>query len=227
MTYLQAASQQTVQGTIVGMAQSQVVPNSTTIIQLILHNNPSNSTSLPLGGAASVTIANGATFSIDANGFAIPSGLTFSGVNSLAVGQTVQVNVASGSLTPPTVPPTALGWGPPVQLSFTTNNVQLEPSQITGTVFYLGSGGFTLSLLPNIFSGPPSATALPLPQSIVETTSQTTYQGLSPDSFSGLALGDTVSVSGWLFPQNGGLDPAVGPPLIVAQTVTLHAGGLF
>jgi hypothetical protein len=64
-------------------------------------------------------------------------------------------------------------------------------------------------------------------QSIVQTTAQTTYQGLSPDSFSGLALGDTVSVNGWVFPQNGILDPAVGPPMVVAQTVSLHPGGMF
>jgi len=47
------------------------------------------------------------------------------------------------------------------------------------------------------------------------------------DSFSGLAVGDVVSVNGWLFPQNGVLDPTIGPPIIVAQTVTYHSDGMF
>jgi hypothetical protein len=42
-----------------------------------------------------------------------------------------------------------------------------------------------------------------------------------------LADNDLVSANGWLFPQSGALDPAVGPPNILAQTVTLHAGGTF
>jgi hypothetical protein len=61
----------------------------------------------------------------------------------------------------------------------------------------------------------------------VESTSQTTYQGFTPESFSGLADKDLVSVSGWLFPQNGILDPAIGPPIVVAQTITLHSSGVY
>jgi hypothetical protein len=227
VTWLQASGQQTVVGTVVGIHTSTTSPTNQTVLQLILHATPTSDANLPLGGEASVAIASGAAFSIDTNGFTISSGFVFNGITCLGVGQTVQVNVASGSLTPPANPGPSSGWGPPPLLSFTTNDIQLEPSQITGTVLYLGSGAFTLSILPDIFSGPPPPSALPLPESIVETTAQTTFQGLSPDSFSGLALGDTVSVSGWVFPQNGILDPAVGPPIVVAQAVALHPGGMF
>jgi len=62
---------------------------------------------------------------------------------------------------------------------------------------------------------------------MIETTSQTTYQGFSPDSFSGLADKDLVSVNGWVFSQNGLLDPAVGPPNVVAQTITLRPSAVY
>jgi hypothetical protein len=102
--------------------------------------------------------------------------------------------------------------------------VQLEPGQITGSIASVGTGSFGLGVYPSFF-----APAFPTFQaeSTVETTAQTTYQGFSTDSFSGLATGDVVSVNGWLFPQAGILDPAVGPPIIVAQTVKMHLGGMY
>jgi hypothetical protein len=60
-------------------------------------------------------------------------------------------------------------------------------------------------------------------QTQVETTSQTVFEGFNPDSFSGLAVNDDVSVRGWLIEQdNGLLDPAITPPYIVAQSVVQH-----
>jgi hypothetical protein len=62
----------------------------------------------------------------------------------------------------------------------------------------------------------------------VETTSQTTYEGFNPDSFSGLADNDLVSVSGWIFENdNGMLDPAVSLPVVLAQNIRQHPGGTF
>jgi hypothetical protein len=232
VTYLQAAGQQTVEGTIV-----DVLPPPPTVagtaglwtIKLILHRNPTNNSGLPLGGEASVSIASNATYSIDANGFTIPSGLTFTGGANLGVGQTVQVNVVSGSLGPVTSPmPMVAGeWSAPRLLAFTTSTVELEPGQITGTVSGLGSASFTLSGFPSICFGPRIAANATSLQSMVETTSQTTYQGFSMDSFSGLANGDVVSVSGWLFPQNGVVNPAVGPPTVLAEAISLHSDGWF
>lgn len=57
----------------------------------------------------------------------------------------------------------------------------------------------------------------------VETTTQTNYQGFNPESLSGVADSDFVSVSGWLFaPATSG-----GSPQIAAQNVVLHSGGWF
>jgi hypothetical protein len=71
-------------------------------------------------------------------------------------------------------------------------------------------------------------TYVALVQTPVETTSQTTYEGFTPDSFSGLANNDLVSVSGWLFEtDNGMLAPAVTQPVVLAQNVRQHPGTTF
>ena len=236
ITYTQAPSQQTVVGTNVGIPPLPL-PVGETMIQVILHQNPTASTSLPVGAMALVavwapgTAGHTATaFSIDANGFTIPSGFTFASSLDLCVGQTVQVTVAPGSLQPPTpVASPGLGaWGLPLEPMFTASSLQLEPSQITGAISSLGSSGFVLNSFPGIFLGPWSASAASSSgQLMVETTSQTTYQGFNPENFSGLANNDVVSVNGWVFPQNGALDPAVGPPIVVAQTVTQHPNAVY
>ena len=74
----------------------------------------------------------------------------------------------------------------------------------------------------------PTCQVIALVQYNVETTSQTTYEGFNPDSFSGLADNDLVSVNGWLFEaDNGLLDPAMTQPQILAQNIRLHPGATF
>ena len=217
VTYLQAAGQQTAEGTIVGLSTS----NGTTVMKLILHKDPSNNSGLPLGGEASVAIGSGATFSVDANGFAIPVGLSFTGVSNLLVGQEVQFNVVAGSLNTSSGQGILGIWGPPRSLSFTTDGVELEPSQITGSITALNSGtaSFTVG---NYFAPWPFAVSNPA-QVNVQTTSQTTYVGFSLDSFSGLDVNNIVSVSGWLFPPASGTTP----PTLAAETVVLRTDGMF
>lgn len=221
VSYLQAAGQQTADGTIVGLNTS----NGTTIMKLILHNNPSNNEGLPLGGEATVTIGNGATFSVDANGFTIPSGLSFTGASDLLVGQEIQVNVAAGTLDTSSDANNRGGWGPPRSLSFTTDTVELEPSQITGIVSAIDSStsSFTLSSYASLFFAPWPFAVSNQAQVNVQTTAQTTYQGFSSDNFSGLAAKNAVSVSGWLFPPQSGATS----PTLAAETVVLRSNGMF
>jgi hypothetical protein len=231
VTYQQASGQQTVEGTIVDIPPLPT-PAGETIIDVILHRGPNSSSNLPLGGMAQVAVWEAGSgsqivtaFSIDSNGFTIPPGLTFASNNDLGVGQTVQLTVAPGTLQGPIGPGNQGGvWGPPAQLSFTASSIELEPSQITGSIASIGTGSFALGIFPNIF-GPVSPTFQS--QAVVETFTQTVYQGFTTDDFSGLAVGDVVSVNGWLFPQNGVLDPAIGPPIVVAQTVAMHSDGTF
>jgi hypothetical protein len=222
VSYLQAAGQQTADGAIVGLS---TVTGGATVMKLILHGNPSNNSTLTLGGEASVTIGSGATFSVGANGFTIPSGLAFTGVSDLLVGQQVLVNVAAGSLTAGGAQQNSGGaWGPPRQLSFTTDSVVLEPSQMTGSVTAINSSAmsFTLASFASLFFPQPGAGSN-LAQVNVQTTSQTMYQGFSTDDFSAVATKNIVSVNGWLFPSGS----STAPPTVAAQTIILRSNGMF
>ncbi|MGA3213995.1 MAG: DUF4382 domain-containing protein, partial [Terriglobales bacterium] len=237
VTWLQAAGQQTVVGTIVGIPPLPL-PAGETMLMLILHQNPTASTNLPVGAMALVAVwapgiggHTATTYSIDANGFTIPSGFTFASSNDLAVGQTLQVTVAPGTLQPPTpVASPGLGvWGLPLEPIFTASSLQLEPSQLTGTVSAISSPDFTLSVASMPQCSVTNSNTIACPQFVAlipydaVTTSQTTYQGFSTDSFSGLADNDWVSVNGWLFPASG----STSLPTIVPKTVVLHANGIF
>lgn len=220
--WLLTMGQQKVTGTIFGFATCpSSVTNAQACVNLILHDNPTNNSSMPIGGMATVAIASGAAFSIDSNGFTIPAGLPFAGITNLAFGQTVQVNVVAGSLLEAqSNAVTQSGWGPPPKISFTTNTIQLEPSQVSGSVSNISSPDFTLGVFSSFFHGPAAST--------VQTTTQTTYRGFTTDSFSGLADSDLVSVNGWIIEQdNGMIDPAIAPPFVLAETVTLHSDSLF
>lgn len=219
VSYIQAATQQVVQGDIVNLSTS----NGSTIMTLLLRWSPDNSV-LPFGGIASVTIANSATFSVDSGTFKVPSGLSFASTSDLLVGQEVQVDVVSGTLT-------STGgqghWAPP-SVSFTTDTLQLEPSQITGTITAMNSSGssFTLATFPNFFNGwshanwgNPNWTPV---QITVETTSQTSYVG-SVDSFSGLTTNNVASVAGWLFSTPSGTTPSTQ----LAEMVLVRPNGFF
>lgn len=126
--------------------------------------------------------------------------------------------------------------GRPAAITFTTNSITLEPSQITGLVSALNASGlnFNLSTLPNYFV-PPAATAGAAPtltpfQITVLTTGDTTFTSFTPDSISGMAVNDVVSVGGWLFlaPTNNNVClPLVGCgvyPTIAAQSVVGRLG---
>jgi hypothetical protein len=215
---------QSVLGTVVGFSAGQ--------IKLLVLASPSAAAgTAPLQGSiANVTLDNGAAFAVDANGFSIPSGLIFSSTENLTWGQELQVEVDPGSVS--CVASNVIP-GPPPSCSFTTNSVQLEPSQLTGTVSAISAPDFTLTYAsyPACVSSPGVSTCptyVALVQKPVDTTSQTVYQGFNPDSFSGLADNDVVSVSGWIFEDdNGMLDPAMTLPVVLAQDIRLHPGGTF
>jgi hypothetical protein len=213
---------QSVLGTVVG-----IVP-----LKLLVLASPSAAAgpAPPQGAMATVTLDNGATFAVDANGFTIPSGLVFSSTENLTFGQELQVEVDPGSwscASSNSVP------GPPPSCTFSTNSVQLEPSQISGTVSNISAPDFTLTYAsyPACISTPGVSacpTYVALVQRVVDTTAQTVYQGFNPDSFSGLANNDVVSVNGWIFEDdNGLLDPAMTQPVVLVQDIRLHPGGTF
>ncbi len=227
VTYVQQASAQTVEGTIVDIP-ALPLPAGETDIDIILHQNPTASATLPIGGIARVSVwgpGSGSmtptTFSIDNDGFTIPPGFTFNGGANFAVGQNVQVTVTPGTLTTTGAGPASGIWSPPASVAFTASAIELEPSQVTGTITEIDSGttSFTLGAAGALFFAPwplPNPTAFSFN---ALTTGQTSYTGFNPDSFSGLATNDLVSVNGWLFPP-----ATTGPPTIVTQSVLMRPG---
>jgi hypothetical protein len=114
-------------------------------------------------------------------------------------------------------------------VSFTTNTVELEPSQITGIITTIDStaSSLTITTFPNFFapwSNWNSSNANWMPTQVtVDTTLQTTFQGLSPDTFAGLSTNSVVSVRGWLFATPG----AATPSTQVAEEVVDRANRCF
>jgi hypothetical protein len=206
--FVQLPTQQTVQGTIIGLSAS----GGNTIMDLVIQAQPAaaNAAVLPVGRHASVTVPKtGVTYAINSGTFTIPSGLTFAGASNLQVGQQVlvvvngSVTTASGTGNTNTGTPGPVG---PPDVLFTASSITLEPSQITGTVAGVNASSlsFTLATLP-VFLVPPSATANAAPNYLnpfiitVQTTSATTFTNFPTNSISGLAVNDVVSVHGWIF----------------------------
>jgi hypothetical protein len=231
VNYVQPSTQQSVEGTIVGLSTS----NGNTIMDLIIQWNPSgsSSTALPMGHHVRVTVpSSGVTYGINWNGFSFtpPSGLTlsFASASDLEAGQQVQVAVSG------TVNTTAGSGGSggsggfgPGSASFTTNSVSLESSQITGTVASQPNTtllSFTLATMPAFFV-PPSATTGGTPSwapviITVLTNGATAFNNFSTDSISGLAINDLVSVDGWVFSTPS----AATTTTVVADQVLLRPG---
>jgi uncharacterized protein DUF4382 len=227
VTYLQEATAQSAEGTIIRLTPSTTSGAPPIGFDMIMHTSWGNNSNFPWGGKASVTLGSSTTYAIDSNGFTLPTGAayTFSGASNLAVGQTVTVTVEPGTLSNNGGGPGSNGWGPPRGVSFTASVVALQPSQVTGWITNVDSSttSFTLGVgLGLLFAPWPMASPNAVSFNVV-TASGTTYTGFSTDSFSGLATNDFVSVNGWLFsPTTSG-----GTPNIVAQSVVLRSNMWF
>jgi len=155
---------------------------------LVRQASPSAST--PLGSVNTVTIGAGTAFTVHNHSFVLPAGLTFTSAANLMVGQEVLADVViSGPPNPP----------------ITSTAIALRRSQVTALVSTPPTPGgttFVLSPLPSLFQ-----TALPtnILSLHVDTTAQTNFENLSPNSIAGVTLGENVSVGGWLFNTGGGV----------------------
>ena len=65
----------------------------------------------------------------------------------------------------------------------------------------MGAGTFTINNLPPLFTG---GSVNPSVQILVQTTSQTEFDGLTTSGLAGLASGNSVSVGGWVFSTPSG-----------------------
>jgi hypothetical protein len=122
---------------------------------------------------------------VDNHSFVLPGGLTFTGAAGLLVGQEVLADVTIVNI--------------PVPLTITTSAIALRRSQVTALVSTAptpGGSTFVLNPLPSLFQ-----TALPtnILSLQVDTTAQTVFENLTPDTIAGVFLGNNVSVGGFLF----------------------------
>lgn len=234
--YIEGPGQEIYQGTIVSLNTS----GNNTTINLILQNAAGASTTSntpSLGVFASVTVpTTGVNYSVDSGSFTMPSVSsmgTFSGAGNLLAGQEVSVG-ANGSVS--TSNGTGTNGGLPT-LTFTASSITLEPSQITGQITSVDASTSSFQISPMVNSFMPHLGTSPGSWNPVTVsayaTSQTTYEGLSQDSFSGLAVNNFVSVQGWLFPYTGAIPncvPGCGPVtygVVVAKSVRGQQNGFF
>jgi hypothetical protein len=223
VSYVQPAGQTVVQGNIIRLSTS----GGNTLMDLILQKGPPTPTATalpPFGHRATVTVPPvGVTYAVDSDSFTIPGGLTFTSASSLVVGQQVSVVVAPGSVITASNAPSSTAIVGPAATTFTASSITLEPSQITGSVAAINAPAlsFTLSTMPNFFVPPTAVTSsappIPAPVNItVQTTTATTFTGLTPDDLSGLAVNNIVSVGGWVF-----LTPSGTPKITLAAKAVL------
>jgi hypothetical protein len=158
--------------------------------------------SLSMGAPLTINLAPQATFSVDTSGFMLPSALNFASAADLMIGQEVRLH------------PTGAPTGTPPNLVVTVDQVQFEPSFVTGAV---NTGNnpqtFTLGSLPACFTnaGITSIQVDVLATTQFETEEDQTFSGLS--SFK---PGDMVSVRGPLF-------KTVTMPTMAAEKVVRHS----
>ena len=144
--------------------------------------------SLSMGTSLTINLATPTTFSIDTGGLMIPPGLTFAAPSDLLVGQKVRLH------------PTGAPTGMPPNVMITVDQVQLEPSEVTGTITATNSSStpptFTLGKLPSFFT---NAGITSIQVDVLSTTHVETEEDQMMSGLSSLNTGDAVSVRGLLF----------------------------
>lgn len=166
-----------------GELEGVITMIGTNQFQMVILDEEPELTAASTGNTITVNVQAGAVFNIDQQGLPLPSGAAFTGVSNLMVGQHVQIR------------PTAAPSGTP--LSVTTDRIRLRNSRLTAQVTAINGSTLTLGSLPALFTGATPAVT----QIQVESSSQTHFDGVT--GISGLAAGNTVSVSGLLFNTTG------------------------
>jgi hypothetical protein len=199
--FFQPANQMSFSGTITAV-------NSGGTFQIVLFDEEdfgSNEMgSLSIGLPLTVTLATPTTFSIDTGGLMLPSGLTFASAADLMVGQEVRLH------------PTGAPTGMPPNLTIAVDQVQLEPSHVTGTITAINTGGnpqtLTLGKLSPFFT---TAGISSIQVDALSTTQfETEEDQIMTSGLGSLQTGNTVSVRGLLF------NTMTTPTMVAERVVT-------
>jgi hypothetical protein len=174
-------------GTITSISSS----GTSTSFQIVLFDEEAfggEMGSMSMGSPLTINLDMSTTFSIDNRGFMLPPGLSFAVPADLMVGQKVRLH------------PTGLPSGMPPNLTVTVDQVQLEPSDVTGTVTSISPGSsppnFTLGMLPAFFQ---NAKITSIQVDVLSNTRFETEEDRMVAGLGSLNTGNTVSVRGLLF----------------------------
>ena len=163
--------------------------------------------SFSMGAPLTVSLATGATFSIDTGGFMLPSGLNFASASDLMVGQKVRLH------------PTGAPTGTPPNLMIAVDQVQLEPSYVTATITAINTGGnpqtFTLGTLPSLFT---NGGIMSIQVDVLSNTQFETEEDQMVSGLGSFKTEDTVSVRGLLF--NTMTTPTIAAEKVVARSMS-------
>jgi hypothetical protein len=157
-------------------------------------------TQVPAGNTQGVTVGEVLTLMLPATsaGFSVgvpagqtlPAGLTFAGSGDLVVGQNVLID-STGITTAGDISTT------------TADQIELEPTQFSGTVSTITSPNLTVNGLNNFFTDNAISTIQ------VQTGTQTTFGGIVATGFNGITVGDQANFDGFLFNGGAGQNPIV------------------
>ena len=163
-----------------------------------------------MGAPLTINLAPQATFSIDTSGSMLPSGLNFASSADLMIGQEVRLHPTAATGTPP-------------NLMVTVDQVQLEPSFLTGTVTAVDTSSnpqtFTLGSLPSFFT---NAGITSIQVDVLATTRFETEEDQTLSGLSSFKSGDVVSVRGPLFKTM--TTPTVAAEKVVKRSTSSGTG---
>jgi hypothetical protein len=171
-------------------------------------------TQVPAGDTQDVTVgevltlvlpATSAGFSVGVPaGQTLPAGLTFAGSGDLVVGQNVLID-STGITTAGDISTT------------TADQIELEPTQFSGTVSTITSPNLTVNGLNNFFNDNAISTIQ------VQTGTQTTFGGSVATKFDGITVGDQANFDGFLFNGGAGQSPIMFGENIVDNGAPVEA----
>ncbi len=145
---------------------------------LVVLDEVPNIPGVAVGNRATVTLQSGASFAIDADGLAVPSGVSFNGPGDVLVGQEVQARVRS-------LATDSSG------ISIATDRMRLRMGQFAAKVGAVSGSNFTANSLPSLF------TAAGITEIQVQSSSSTEFENVS--GVGSLMAGNSVSLRGLLF----------------------------
>jgi hypothetical protein len=171
-------------GTIAAINPTSNPPQLT----LVIHGQAPATSGIDSDNMAIVSLQNPTTYLIDADDLPIPSGYTFASTSDLVAGQEVLVRANTITVTPVTNQPSII--------TISTHQLILRQSQWTANVGLAttsGTGAFTLTSLPNLFTDlAPNA----ITNFYVVTSAETVFVN---STLTTLTPGTSESVKGLIF----------------------------